>query len=46
MSGTRSMLGGMSGPQKAAALMLAMGEEHAATLFSRCLLYTSPSPRD
>ena len=35
MSGSRSMLGGMSGPQKAAALMLAMGEEHAATLFSR-----------
>ena len=26
---------GMSGPQKAAMLMLALGEEHAATLFSR-----------
>ena len=35
MSGIRSTIGGMSGPQKAAALMLAMGEEHAATLFSR-----------
>ena len=35
MSGTRSLLSRMSGPQKAAALMLAMGDEHAAALFSR-----------
>jgi flagellar motor switch protein FliG len=31
MSGTKSM----TGPQKAAALMLAIGEEHAASLFAR-----------
>lgn len=35
MSGPRGPGGGMSGPQKAAAVMLAMGEEHAATLFAR-----------
>ena len=50
-------VGKMTGPKKAAILLLALGEDAAADVMKNleeaeiqqvgyCLLYTSPSPRD